>query len=327
MTRTTIDELRPLVRPVPLVALALLAINDHVLKGSAVSGVVTGKLSDVAGLFLFPVLATAVTQALLTAAGRRSHRGVAASRWCLATAIGFVLLKIDPHVNALATRFWGANVLDVTDLVALPAIALAWWHLQRTAARESTGVAAAFGRVAVVAVAGGVCIATPASPRPPPRPFVAWTVTSDAGRELPGCGRARAWVSKSGKTGVGLTMVLENPDEAATCAVAIPSAALEVAGRRIDASVVDVNPPVGPAAVVALEPCRQAFVYFAFELDNEASWNRGERDARFRVAISTNGGDADWVIPAEHRKQTAEHGYWERSRRPVGNPCQAGEER
>lgn len=46
--------------PVALAAVAVLAANDHLLKGSGLlPGALTGKLSDVAGLFFFPLLLSA----------------------------------------------------------------------------------------------------------------------------------------------------------------------------------------------------------------------------------------------------------------------------
>ena len=42
-----------------LLALGLWAVNDHALKGRALS-LLTGKLSDVAGLFVFPVFLACV---------------------------------------------------------------------------------------------------------------------------------------------------------------------------------------------------------------------------------------------------------------------------
>lgn len=55
-----------LTHPVAVVAIALLVLNDHVLK-AAVPGVLTGKLSDVAGMVFFPLL----LQALVELADRR----------------------------------------------------------------------------------------------------------------------------------------------------------------------------------------------------------------------------------------------------------------
>lgn len=51
--------LRGLAHPLSLLAVGLLLLNDHLLKHIAPS-VLTGKLSDFAGLFFFPFLAAAV---------------------------------------------------------------------------------------------------------------------------------------------------------------------------------------------------------------------------------------------------------------------------
>lgn len=93
-----------------MAALAVLLVNDHVLKGRY-PGIVTGKLSDVAGLFL--------VGALLYALRPRHYRISAA---CLTAA--FALWKspaADPLIawwNGLGGIVVGRTV-DVTDLVAL----------------------------------------------------------------------------------------------------------------------------------------------------------------------------------------------------------------
>ncbi len=56
-----------LMHPVPIAAIALLVLNDHWLK-YAYPGVLTGKLSDVAGMIFFPLL----LQALVELVDRRS---------------------------------------------------------------------------------------------------------------------------------------------------------------------------------------------------------------------------------------------------------------
>jgi len=48
---------RDLAHPLPLLAVVVLCLNDHFLKGSGLlPGWLTGKLSDFAGLFFFPIL-------------------------------------------------------------------------------------------------------------------------------------------------------------------------------------------------------------------------------------------------------------------------------
>jgi hypothetical protein len=117
------EALRWLGAPATLLALAVLALNDHVLKHAA-PGVVTGKLSDVAGLVVAPPL-LAVGLALL-----RAPRPTQVS--LVATGIGFTLAKttewgIDA-ANAVWSLVWPTEMLrDPTDLVALPALLLAAW--------------------------------------------------------------------------------------------------------------------------------------------------------------------------------------------------------
>ena len=50
-----------LLHPIAVLAVAVLVINDHVLKGLA-PGLLTGKLSDLAGLLFFPLLLASVVE-------------------------------------------------------------------------------------------------------------------------------------------------------------------------------------------------------------------------------------------------------------------------
>ncbi|HEX8024688.1 MAG TPA: hypothetical protein VF484_00640, partial [Candidatus Limnocylindrales bacterium] len=81
-----------LVHPVSLAAIALLVVNDHVLKAMA-PGVVTGKLSDFAGLAFFPLLLIGVWELIAASHGS----GPAGSRAITVavgfTAAGFALVK------------------------------------------------------------------------------------------------------------------------------------------------------------------------------------------------------------------------------------------
>ncbi|WP_212735357.1 hypothetical protein [Herbidospora galbida] len=105
-------------QPLTVLALVVLVVNDHVLK-AAWPGFVTGKLSDVAGLILFP--------ALLDLVVRRAKVSIAV------TGVGFALVKTTATGAWLASEAWTAvwgpsRVLaDPTDLLALPALWAAWW--------------------------------------------------------------------------------------------------------------------------------------------------------------------------------------------------------
>lgn len=82
-----------LVHPVPLVAIAVLVVNDHVLKGRA-PGLVTGKLSDFAGLVFFPLLLEALVEGARTLAGRFRGPSRALGLACVGlTGCGFAWVK------------------------------------------------------------------------------------------------------------------------------------------------------------------------------------------------------------------------------------------
>ncbi|NUP65219.1 MAG: hypothetical protein HOW71_23970 [Nonomuraea sp.] len=104
----------------------VLLLNDHLLKQVS-PGFVTGKLSDVAGLVVAPALV-----ALLF--GRRAD--LAAT---VLTGVLFTLVKTTGTGADLASQTWTlvaghSRVLaDPTDLIALPALALAWWVRRRSA--------------------------------------------------------------------------------------------------------------------------------------------------------------------------------------------------
>lgn len=96
-----------LVHPWFTAAVMVLALNDHVLKARW-PGLVTGKLSDVAGVVVVAVLASCVI-------GWRA--GVAA------TAIGFVALKAVPgFAESVAPVLGGVTRRDPADLVGLLAL-------------------------------------------------------------------------------------------------------------------------------------------------------------------------------------------------------------
>lgn len=142
---TTSSTLRPpfalLTHPAVLASVAVVAVNDHVLKGSGwLPGAVTGKLSDVAGLFFFPILVAAllyivtrgVGQLFPEMVGRLQRCGLAqdaprliADTAIIATVIGFAAVNVVGPVNALAEQYWGVFTMDATDLFCLPVVLLA----------------------------------------------------------------------------------------------------------------------------------------------------------------------------------------------------------
>jgi hypothetical protein len=153
-----LDPANALLSPSWIAALALLALNDHWLKTAGLlPGWLTGKLSDFAGLYVAPALLAA----LLCVRTRR------ALLLCHA-AVGVVFSAINVDVGAaeLAVKlmrllgFEWRVVADLPDLIALPALAGAWFGLMPAMQRR----APARGRRVVqhVAAATGLllCMAT-----------------------------------------------------------------------------------------------------------------------------------------------------------------------
>ena len=115
--------LQALAHPGAVLALVVLVLNDHVLK-QAWPGWVTGKLSDVAGLVVAPLLLAALLALL------RVPRATPVA--LTATAAGFVVCKTSTAGAAWTSAVWSlfgtptTIRADVTDLLALPAVYAAW---------------------------------------------------------------------------------------------------------------------------------------------------------------------------------------------------------
>jgi len=147
-----------LLAPLPLGALAVLVANDWWWKPTgALPAWATGKLSDVAGLVLLPLVLTASGALVLRVAARAGAPvDWTLRRWKLGVAIAvtaalLVATKLSPGVAAELASGLGRRariVADPTDLLALPALALAWWQGRRTIARVP------YGRVAWLATGG-----------------------------------------------------------------------------------------------------------------------------------------------------------------------------
>jgi hypothetical protein len=166
-------DLTPLARPPWWAALALLLVNDNLLKASAwAPRWLTGKLSDFAFLVVAPVLLYALTPCRLRARRPLALVAVAAvyaaadlspdfSRWFVAGArdLGFTW------------QLWP----DVTDLLALAVLPLAWWLMSPPsfvmAPLQGSPNRRRLQPVAVIAGAWA-CLATSAPPEYPQRAFL-----------------------------------------------------------------------------------------------------------------------------------------------------------
>ncbi len=154
------DEVRPrasLSHPLFLVALAALALNDHVLKASGAWPALSGKLSDVAGLLVAPLVLAWLVRV-------RDRRGFLACH--VAVGLIFAVHQV-PAMAALLERWLPVHVWpDASDLLALPALAVSYFVLGRPRPARPPRV---LGAVALV-----FCLASdlPGSNNPPPRyPF------------------------------------------------------------------------------------------------------------------------------------------------------------
>lgn len=169
-----------LVHPLPLAAVAVLAVNDHLLKGASILPTwITGKLSDFAGLFFFPVLLAAVARGVGRLARvapaspkERDFRAFLAVGMPALTALGFAAVKLSAFVNERVAATWGVMVMDATDLWALLMLPLSAAFLLRGRTSSATPAERAPARraldFAAVLAAGLASAATSAPNQPPP---------------------------------------------------------------------------------------------------------------------------------------------------------------
>lgn len=136
-------SLRSLRHPVTLFSVVLLLLNDHVLKIVAPSAL-TGKLSDFAGLFFFPILLATMFGLALDRCRVRPR--LVAGLAFVVTLAWFVLVKTSPAVNAATTAVLEALlgtpvriVRDPADLLAL-LVLLPAWQLWRQVERAHPAV-------------------------------------------------------------------------------------------------------------------------------------------------------------------------------------------
>ncbi|GAA3411988.1 hypothetical protein [Streptosporangium vulgare] len=143
--------------PLTVIAVVVLLLNDHLFK-PLWPGAVTGKLSDVAGLIVAPPL--------LNLFIRRPRASV------LLTGVVFGLVKTTAVGAALAsqawTLVWGPSrvLADPVDLIALPALCLAWWiwkHPDARAVRLARAVVVIPVTVLAVAATGQTSVFKPYS--------------------------------------------------------------------------------------------------------------------------------------------------------------------
>lgn len=146
-------------------ALAVLGLNDHVFKGSGLlPETLTGKLSDVAGLLVAPLVLAWMARVRTRQAWETVH--------CV-VGVGFVLAQLEPVAQGveeiaravgLSIRLWA----DPTDLWTLPSLAVSYAYFGPAPGRRPPVLANAVGLLALV-----LCTASPApgGDAPPRYPF------------------------------------------------------------------------------------------------------------------------------------------------------------
>lgn len=276
----TPERARPaaeLTRPLPLLALVVLVANDHWLKGSALLPAwLTGKLSDFSGLFLFPVLVFVVVRPWARA--RRERLATVAA---FGTASVFTAVKLIPSVNAWINACVASVVLDPTDLIALPmTLAARRWLCRERGGRAEAGTLARATALLATLLA---CVAT--APPPSSRGYPSWRLEHLGARQV-GCARVDAWVSKSGKEGVGVTLSARRA-ASGPCRFEVRSAAVHVAGRSWPASRL-------PSASELDESER--YFYLPFVFDNEALWNDRRRSGQLELVLASTTGAPERVV-------------------------------
>ena len=126
--------LRALASPVFVFSLVVLILNDHVVK-QAWPGWVSGKVSDVAGLVVAPLLLAVLLTAL------RLPRPVPVA--LALTGLGLTITKAWETGATFTSAVWSLTGIptqiraDPTDLLALPALYAAWW-VHRTVRQRPT---------------------------------------------------------------------------------------------------------------------------------------------------------------------------------------------
>jgi hypothetical protein len=161
----------------------------------------------------------------------------------------------------------------------------------------------------VIAIAAVLCAATSPPRYSYPRSYPAWKIT-DATVRVTECAEIKAWVSRSGKSGVGVTVRI-TPRGTEACDVRVAEAALEIGGARIEAIDLPESSQAPPGA--------QHHLYIPFAFDNEASWNRGERTGMLILRFDPG---PELKVAIEHHRGPPHHKLdrWERRRPPQPQP-------
>ncbi len=315
-----------LCHPLVLATIIITALNDHIFKGSGwFPGWFTGKLSDVTGLFFFPILlallfllATRLVAVLIPnslfddfARHWRLHLDLAAT----ATILVFAAVNVLEPANALALRFWGVITMDPTDLLCLPMVILAhrfaveqWTAqvepLQPARTVKTSPIRWQHGLALVLAVV--VSVATS-----PPRTFTVddfphWEIDKNFAFCFDDV-EIRPWVATSGTTGAGLVLRVDNL-RADPIDVAIESAQFNIWINRHhpDNRTLAIDGASGDSITVT----EHHSFYLPFEFDNHRAWREEMKTGRFIIILNVDGERQRLHLGASHRSTDSSDTYY-----------------
>lgn len=253
-----------LAHPLFVAATLLLALNDHVFKGAGIlpSGL-TGKLSDVAGLF--------VLCALLAALPERRSRWVATGAACAVTAL-FAAVNLWVPANALVAPLWDIT-MDPTDLWCCPAAFAGAFWANRTASTRRVRPAL---RLALVGAAALACVAT--SPARYHRQYPTWRVAHHVAQDgtyvaRTAAGDALVWVSRSGREGLGVTL------QPSAAGITIARATVTTADGAVDGQI------------------DAGGLYASFPFDNFDLWERRADRGTLVIVLGVDGDEQRVELP------------------------------
>lgn len=121
-----------LLHPVSILAVIVQLVNDHILR-RAIPSPVWGKLGDVTMLTYAPLMCAALLAVIAPILSRRTVAlfglGLVGTWFTLGKTVPIVLTTTNALVSWLTGRP-SLLILDPTDLIALPALGVAWWIWQ-----------------------------------------------------------------------------------------------------------------------------------------------------------------------------------------------------
>src|SRR4051812_18936643 len=123
------------------------------------------------------------------------------------------------------------------------------------------------------------------------RVFPQWEIQTPPPR-VTGCALVTAWVVRSGKEGVAITLELDT--EQPRCDVELKSATLKLPSRAVPAAL-----RLPPA--MELVPGAARHAWLAFPFDGDQAWNDGERTATLQVSQVVAGEPHPWTLELVNR--------------------------